>query len=114
VTSQDPSADLSALLRELTGEEEPAEPERSPFAIKLAESIGEALRAMRSEGAIELDEGSLDTVIIEVTESGLDARSPKHLVKRVLRTLMESEHVDEVYGTDDELGAILTRTLGGS
>ena len=113
MTNQDPSADLSELLRALGEEEEPTETERSPFAIKLAESIDQALRTMCAEGAIEIDEGSLETVIVEVTESGLDARSPKHLVKRVVRTLMESDHVDEVYGTDDELGAILTRSLEG-
>lgn len=112
--NQDPGDDLSELLRALGGEVEPKEPARSPFAIKLAESIDQALRTMCAEGAIEIAEGSLDAVIVEVTESGLDARSPKHLVKRVVRTLMESDHVDEVYGTDDELGAILIRSLGGT
>ena len=33
MTNQDPSADLSDLLRALGEEEEPTEPERSPFAI---------------------------------------------------------------------------------
>ena len=114
----DPSGDLSELLRAIAGEdgEEGAEEElaRSPFAIKLAESIGEALRVMQVEGAVEIEEGSLESVIVEVTESGLDARSPKQLVKRVIRTLIESEHVAEVYGTDDELSALLTRSISGA
>lgn len=106
---------MSALLRAVTGGEgetaPEAELERSPFAAKLAESIAVALRTMRAEGAIEIDEGSLESVIVEVTEAGLDARSPKQLIKRVIRTLIESEHVAEVYGTDDELGDSLKRTL---
>lgn len=115
--NRDPNAEMSDLLRAVLGEEddtaEEDEPGRSPFAIKLAESIGEALRHMRAEGAIEIDDGSLDSVIIEVTESGLDARSPKQLIKRVIRTLIESEYVEEVYGTDDELRALLTASLDG-
>jgi hypothetical protein len=115
--NRDPNAEMSDLLRAVLGDEddtaEEDEPGRSPFAIKLAESIGEALRHMRAEGAIEIDDGSLDSVIIEVTESGLDARSPKQLIKRVIRTLIESEYVEEVYGTDDELRALLTASLDG-
>ena len=110
------SDDMAELLRAVAGEDgealPEAEPGRSPFAIQLAESIDRALRQMRSDGAVEIDDGSLDSVILEVTEAGLDARSPKQLIKRVIRTLIESEHVGEVYGTDDELGDSLKRTLG--
>ena len=47
-------------------------------------------------------------MLAEVTEAGLDTRSPKQLVKRVIKTLLESDSVEEVYGSDEATGEQLT------
>ena len=112
-------ADMAALLRavlegdDLELAEPTAEPEMSPFAARLGEALGVAIGEMRKEGLIEVEEGRVDALIAEVTEAGLDTRSPKQLVKRVIRTLLESDSVEEVFGTDDAIDASLRRVLGG-
>jgi len=104
--------DLAALLEAVGHDAEAhAEPEHSPFAKRLGAALGEAVTALRAEGVIEVDDGHLELLVAEVTESGLDSRSPKQLVKKVIRSLIASDHVEEVYGTDDEISARLRRFL---
>ena len=116
--NKDRDADLASLLRAVVDGEalEAAAPEVEavrPFAAKLAGALGEAIAAMRSEGIIEVEDDRVDALVAEVIEAGLDTKSPKQLVKRVIRTLLESDSVEEVFGTDQEIDASLRRILGG-
>jgi len=118
--SKDRDADLSALLKavlsadDLDPDEVPEpEPAVSEFALKLGEAMGVAIASMRNDGIIEVNDDSMEGLIAEVTEAGLDTKSPKQLIKRVIKTLLESDYVEEVYGTDDAISASLRGLLGG-
>ena len=68
---------------------------------------------MRTQGIIEVEDDSMPALIAEATEAGLDTKSPKQLVKRVIRVLLESENVEEVYGTDEAISSSIKDLLGG-
>lgn len=107
--------DLQALLRAVFDEEPADAPEpaatASPFAIQLSAALTEAIETMRAEGMIEIEDDRIEPLVAEVAEAGLDSHSPKHLIKKVIRTLIESDYVDEVYGSDETLSAALRRQL---
>jgi len=54
----------------------------------------------------------MESLIAEVAEAGLDTKSAKQLLSRIIRTLLESDHVEEIYGTDDEIRRALRQLLG--
>lgn len=45
--------------------------------------------------------------------AGSDARSMGHMLKKLTNTLVESEHVDEIYPTDERIQDRLRQDLGG-
>ena len=110
--NKDADADLQALLRAVL-DEEPPQPAAtaSPFAIQLNAALTEAIGAMRADGMIEIEDDRVEPLVAEVAEAGLDSHSAKHLVKKVIRTLIESDYVEEVYGSDEALSASLRRYL---
>lgn len=115
--SDDRAADFAALLKAVTNEDAapPAEPEApaSPFAIRVNEALRAAIAAMTKEGMIEIAEGATEALVADVTEAALETKSAKQLVKRVIHTLLENDHVEEIYGTDEDLSRFLTGFLGG-
>jgi hypothetical protein len=109
----DKKKDLAALLGAVGGGEPTPEPEISEFGHRLGASIREALIHLRGLELVEIEDDSLEAVIVECTEAGLDARSPKQVIRRVIRALIRSDHTEEVYGTDDELADELRRYFEG-
>lgn len=115
----DPDSDLKALLRAIANddsedvplEDEPPEP-LSPFGQQLMVVVREAVDQMREEEVLEVEEEHVEGLIREVTEAGLESSSPKQLRKKVLKTLIASDRVEEIYGTDEMLNATLGRFLG--
>ncbi len=109
---------LAALIGAVTGEEPSTdaseEPALSGFGERLREALERAVTHLRDEGLVEIEEDLVPSLVAEVTEAGLDARSPKAMMKRVIRTLLKSEHVEEVYGTDEMLTASLRAFLDPS
>lgn len=100
--SENESAGLAAALGRLLGgsmEPEP-EPQVSPA---LAASIGKALDALVLQELVELEPGQRQPLIDELCASTGEARTPKALVRRFVRCLVDSDHPEEVYGTDAEL-----------
>lgn len=117
--SKDRDADLAKLLKavmsadDLDPDEVPEEEEPvSEFAVKLGEALADAIATMRTQGIIEVEDGSMESLVAEATEAGLDTKSPKQLVKRVIRTLLESDYVEEVYGTDEDISNAIKSLLG--
>ena len=95
------SVGLAAALGRLLGGPEPEpEPEVSPA---LAASIGKALDALVLQELVELEPGQRQPLIDELCASTGEARTPKALVRKFVRCLVESDHPEEVYGTDAEL-----------
>jgi len=107
---EDDMADIRALLSAADAEPTPELP-TSEFAQQVGAALSQALTALRAEGAIEVEDARFDSLVAEVTAAGLEANSPKSLVKRVIKTLMSSEDVEEVFSSDDEIGATVTRFL---
>ncbi len=119
--TSDPDPDLKALLSALMDDEvgdaeadEEAEPQMSPFGLRLAAAVEGAIEQMRSDGILEVEDAVVDALVIEVTEAGLDSNSPKQLIKKVIRALVASDRVDEIYGTDEMLRNTLARLLGAN
>ena len=110
IMSDQRDIDLKTLLGAVL-DEVPPEPPRSPFAQKLIAALTDAVAAMRADGVLEVEDGNVENLVIEVAEAGLDSNSPKHLMKKVIRTLLASEYVEEIYATDDELSTSLRRFL---
>jgi len=84
----------------------------SPFGLRLAAAVRAAIDQMRQEGNLEVEDDQIDALVNEVTEAGLDSSSPKQLIKKVLNTLIQSDRVEEIYGTDEMLKATLAGFLG--
>ncbi|MDJ0786864.1 MAG: hypothetical protein QNK05_08635 [Myxococcota bacterium] len=96
--------DLEALLAAVGAEPSSVhQPAASEFGERLRAALEEAVGALREQELVDVAEDHLPILLAEVTEAGLDSRSPKQLMKRVVRTLIASEHVEEVYGTDEML-----------
>jgi hypothetical protein len=109
--SKDRDADLKALLRAVV-EPEPESPPTA-FAIELGEAMKGAIQSLRTQGVLEMHDEHVDGLAAEVATSALDASSRKQMLKRAIRTLLESERVEEVYATDDALAAALRGFLEG-
>ena len=117
--NSDPDPDLKALLNALmnddVGDAEPdeePEPQMSPFGLRLAAAVEGAIEQMRADGVLEVEDAVVDALVIEVTEAGLDSNSPKQLIKKVIKALLASDRVDEIYGTDEMLRNTLAGLLG--
>ena len=116
--TSDRDLDLKALLSAIMDEDDvPLESEEeelpmSAFGLRLAEAVRAAILKMREEGNLEVEEAEIEGLVNEVTEAGLDSSSPKQLIKKVLHTLIHSDRVEEIYGTDVMLKATLGKFLG--
>ena len=119
--SSDRDLDLKKLLSAIMSEDDvPLEPEEddepeeqmSPFGLRLTAAVGAAVTQMRADGSLEVEDENVDALVNEVTEAGLDSNSPKQLIKKVLKTLIQSERVEEIYGTDEMLKATLAEFMG--
>jgi hypothetical protein len=68
---------------------------------------------MVERGEIEIDPDRKESLLIELVTAGSDARSVKHMLKKLTSTLVESEHVQEIYPSDDQIQERLKEDLGG-
>ena len=104
--SRDSESELKTL-RGLLGIAEPQAPEPTAFAQSVATALTKAVVAMRAAGMIEIEDANVDAVAREVISAALESSSLKRLPLRLVKTLIHSDHVEEVYGTDEEIGAAL-------
>ena len=105
--SKDPEIDLDRLreLLKLPSEPEPAEP--TPFALNAASVLAQAVAALREQGVIEVEDANLEALANEVVDLALDMSSLKKLPQRLVNGLIQSDLVEEVYGTDVEIASAL-------
>lgn len=97
-------------------EEDPEEPppfQHTPFTRKLMQALSSSLDNMVTDGELELDPDRKDALLIELVTAGSDARSVKHMLKKLTSTLVDSEHVEEIYPSDDKIQDRLKQDLGG-
>jgi hypothetical protein len=105
--SRDPESELKTL-RGMLGLPEP-EPEAAPtaFAQDLAQAMGEAVVALRAAGIIEVEDENVEALTQQVAQVALEATSLKRLPVRITKTLINSDLVEEVFGTDAEISTAL-------
>lgn len=92
--------------------EEP-EVEDTPFVRKLRSALEATITKMISKELIELDDEKRPMLLQELVVAGADARSVKHMLDKLTGTLVASDHVDEVYASDDEIQNFFKAQLGG-
>ncbi len=63
------------------------------------------LDKLEAAEAIEVEPASRKALIDELTLAALDANSPRHAIKRLCKTLLDSDNVEEVYCSDPEIEA---------
>jgi len=93
-------------------EAEPPPFQHTPFTRKLMHALSLSLDNMVQEGEIELHPDRKDALLIELVTAGSDARSVKHMLKKLTATLVDSEHVEEIYPSDDKIKDRLKEDLG--
>ena len=104
--SREDQIDLKRV-REMLGLPEPEKSEPTPFAQKVAATLTQALTRLRSDGILEVEDGNVEALATEVIEAALESSSVKRLPLRIVKTLIHSELVEEVYGTDEEVASAL-------
>lgn len=93
--------------------DEPAQFQHTPFTRKLLSALSKSLDRMIEKGDLELDPDRKDALLIELVTAGSDARSVKHMLKKITSALVDSEHVEEIYPSDDKIQDRLREDLGG-
>jgi hypothetical protein len=104
--NRDSDSDLNSL-RGMLGINEQDASAPTPFAQTLAQAVTQALSSLRAAGMIEVEDPNFDALTTQVAEIALESQSVKRLPQRIVKTLIHSEFVEEVYGTDDEISAAL-------
>jgi len=73
----------------------------------VASVLKKAIASMRAGGTIEVEGANVDALAREVTDAALESATLKRLPPRIVKTLIHSDLVEEVYGTDEEIAAAL-------
>ena len=110
--SGDSKSDLNSL-RAMLGLPEAQTSEPTAFARSVARALGEAVASLRGDGIIEVEDENVEALANQVAEVALESTSLKRLPMRVVKTLIQSELVEEVYGTDEEISTALRPFLDG-
>jgi hypothetical protein len=88
-------------------------PELTPFAQSVVRALKEAVAALRAEGMIEVEDANVEALAAQVADVALESTSLKKLPLRLVKTLIHSDFVEEVYGTDEEISSALRPFLDG-
>ena len=107
------AANVPAPDEEDLFEEEPPPFQHTPFTRKLMHALSQSLDGMVAREELELDPDRKEALLIELVTAGSDARSIKHMLKKLTTTLVDSEHVEEIYPSDDKIQDQLKTDLGG-
>lgn len=89
------------------------EGELTPFMKSMRAAALEAIQALVAQELIEIDPKEHDALALEMANSAADARSAAQMLDCMTRALVESDLVDEVYASDDEIERCLKRLMGG-
>ena len=94
------------ILRSMVGAAEPEAEEPTPFAQHVATVLARALGHLRENGVIEVEEENYDALTTQVVAVALEASSPRRMSRHIVQTLIRSDLVEEVYGSDDEIAEL--------
>jgi len=90
---------------------EPAPDADTPFLRTLRAALASAIDAMLDEELIELDTSKKTGLLAELVEAGSNARTANHLMKSLVDALVQSDLVDEVFASDDEVERFIRSRL---
>lgn len=118
------AAKLAALADEPDAEDEAAAEEEEPLspeaqahadeeAAALEAAVLVALAEMVAKEMILIPEGAVAQVAVELTAAALDARNPKHALKKLSVALFDCDHVEEIFADDRALKSAFRRAMGG-
>jgi hypothetical protein len=92
-----------------------SEPEAidTPFTRKLRVVITESLEDMVRREILEVEPEQKAPLLSELVEAAADSRSAQHMLKQLTRTLVNSDNVEEIYASDDEVTELFRAHMGG-
>lgn len=79
----------------------------------LRDAVLVGLAELIDKGHVELVPDATEAAADELTLAALDARNPRHTLKKLRTALLDSDHVEEVYADDRVLEAAFRRAMGG-
>jgi hypothetical protein len=88
------------------------QPELSPYERHLAGALESTLDRLLRENLLEVDEAHRPPLLAELLAAAANAETPKRMLKKTVRTLVDSDHVEEIYATDEQLREILAEEIG--
>lgn len=104
--SGDSELDLKAL-RGMLGVAEPEATTPTPFTESVTAALTQAVDHLKASGMIEVEDAKIEALRTELIEATLESTSMKKLTLRLVKTLVHSDHLEEVYGTDEEISTAL-------
>jgi hypothetical protein len=104
----DAPIDVGLLLSALDGDAP-----RAPASPQITREVESALAALVSASLIEIDDDRRPALVAELCTVVGEARSPRDYLKRFVRTIVHSDHVEEIYGSDDELREVIAKITSG-
>ncbi len=85
----------------------------TPFTRKLRAVITESLDDMVRREILEVGPEQKVPLLTELVEAAADSRSAQHMLKQLTRTLVNSDNVEEIYASDDEVTELFRAHMGG-
>lgn len=114
---EDKTPNLGDLFGSVPEEEAPTMVSRedleTPEGQALRAMVLTAMRAIVERGQAEIEEEQMDIVADELSMAAMEAKTPRHILRKLRHALVNSEGVEEVYATDRALEAAFRRALEG-
>jgi hypothetical protein len=80
-----------------------------PYVRFLAAAIEASIDELTKASLLELEEDQRTPLVAELLAKAAQAETPKRMLKSLVRALVDSENVVEVYADDDVLRAVFER-----
>ena len=84
----------------------------SPYERHLVVSLERAVERLCRDQQLEVDEARRPALVAELLAAAGNAETHHRMLKKVVRTLVDSENVEEVYASDDELREVIRASIG--
>ena len=106
---EDGEPDFSGGAEDASAEE----PALTPFLEKMRDAALEAVQALSERSLVEVAEEEMRRLAFDMANAAAEARSPKQMIELMTRELVDSDRVEEVYASDDEITDVLQSLMGG-
>lgn len=91
--------------------DEPSMAPQSELALELRPRLEKILNAMVEDEVIEFEPEKRELLFTEMTKAAENARHPKAILKAILYSLIKSDNVEEIYGSDQELLVYIQKAM---